>query len=192
LFLRQKEGKTFLMANELVGGIKMNHRTLQLYNYHIWANKRVFEHIKELPQDIYYKKIQGVPLSVSEILVHIYNTDTLWLSVMSGDSFDEIMAVANQLSRETRAKSIEEIETMFLDISNRYKAFFDCQEDLDKAVSCEHPNFGRLETQLSELVQHVVNHGTYHRGNITTMLRRLGHPGVSTDYIFYLYEMNRE
>ncbi len=56
----------------------------------------------------------------------------------------------------------------------------------------EHPNFGRLETQLSELVQHVVNHGTYHRGNFTTMLRQLGHQGASTDYIFYLYEMDKE
>lgn len=34
----------------------------------------------------------------------------------------------------------------------------------------------------------IVNHGTYHRGNLTVMLRQLGRSGVSTDYIFYLYE----
>ena len=36
-------------------------------------------------------------------------------------------------------------------------------------------------------LQHVVNHGTYHRGQITTMLRQLGATPVSTDLSrFYL------
>jgi uncharacterized damage-inducible protein DinB len=111
---------------------------------------------------------------------------------MHGESFDEIMVVVNQLSEETKAKIIEEMETKFMGISQRYKEFLDCQKDLDIAVSCEHPHFGRLETELSQLVQHVVNHGTYHRGNITTILRELGHPSVSMDYIVYLYEMDKK
>lgn len=164
----------------------MKHHALQLYDYNVWANKRVFEHLKELPQDIYLKELQNVFPSISETLIHIYKADTIWLSVMSGESFDETMTLASKLSEETKAKSLIEMETMFLDLSNRYQAFFDRQEDLDKAISCEHPSFGRLETHLFELVQHVVNHGTYHRGNITAMLRQMGHPGVSTDYVFYL------
>jgi uncharacterized damage-inducible protein DinB len=40
-------------------------------------------------------------------------------------------------------------------------------------------------------MQHVVNHGTYHRGNITAMLRQLGSKGISTDFIFYLYEQEK-
>ncbi|MEH7531611.1 DinB family protein, partial [Priestia megaterium] len=36
------------------------------------------------------------------------------------------------------------------------------------------------------------NHGTYHRGNITAMLRQLGHPGVMTDYVLYLYERDMQ
>jgi hypothetical protein len=57
---------------------------------------------------------------------------------------------------------------------------------MEKVVMIEAPFAGRLETPLSELVQHVVNHGTYHRGNITTMLRQLDHASVLTDYAFYL------
>ncbi|WP_379865959.1 DinB family protein [Laceyella putida] len=44
-----------------------------------------------------------------------------------------------------------------------------------------------MKINLSELVQHVVNHGTYHRGNITAMLRQLDNKGTFTDFIFYLY-----
>jgi uncharacterized damage-inducible protein DinB len=170
----------------------MKHHALQMYDYHVWANQRIFRHLKELPPHIYDKEIQNVESLISKMLLHIYQTDVLWLSVISGDSFDETMAVMKRLMEEAKAKNIEEMETSFSHLSKRYKAFLDRQDDLDKAISCEHPNFGRLETQLSELVQHVVNHGTYHRGNITTMLRQLGHQGASTDYIFYLYEMDKE
>ncbi|MGM0877844.1 MAG: DinB family protein [Bacillota bacterium] len=163
---------------------------LQLYDYHVWANQRIFEHLKELPENIYHEKIESVFSSISEVLVHIYLTDTTWLGVMSEDRFDAIVELVKQLREKTKGKSIEEMETMFFDLSEQYNAFFDGQIDLDKPVTPEHPHLGRLETHLSELVQHVVNHGTYHRGNITAMLRQLGYPGVMTDYVVYLYTMN--
>lgn len=67
---------------------------------------------------------------------------------------------------------------MFVHLSRQFKAIFDRQGNLDQAVFPEHPNFGRLETNLFELLQHIVNHGTYHRGDVTAMLRQLGHRGV--------------
>lgn len=168
----------------------MKHRALELYDYHVWANNRVFERLKELPADICHQPVQSVFPSIFEVLVHIYLVDTTWLGVMRGDGFGEIRALVVRLQDETKGKSIEEMEVLFVELSKQYNAFFDCQEDLDRPVSGEHPRFGRLETRLSQLVQHVVNHGTYHRGNITAMLRQLGHAGVPTDYVFYLYAMN--
>ena len=108
---------------------------------------------------------------------------------MSGESFDKVTELKSQLQEKTKGKSIEEMETMFWDLSNQFKVFFDSQGDLDQTVLLEHPNpnLGRFETNLFELVQHVVNHGTYHRGNITAMLRQLGYLGIMTDHIFYLY-----
>jgi uncharacterized damage-inducible protein DinB len=39
------------------------------------------------------------------------------------------------------------------------------------------------------MVQHVVNHGSYHRGQLTTMFRQLGStPAKSTDLIGYFRE----
>ena len=36
-----------------------------------------------------------------------------------------------------------------------------------------------------QMLQHVVNHGTYHRGQIATMLRQLGNKSQSTDMIVF-------
>ncbi|MGP7818722.1 DinB family protein [Niallia sp. 01092] len=166
----------------------MNSHALQLYDYHVWANRRIFEHLKKLPQDIYDKEIQSVFPSISEVLVHMYNADTIWLRVMSGDSYDEIVKSRKQLQEKTKGKSIEELEKMYFDLSEQYIVFFDRQGNLDQTTFYEHPKFGRLETSFFELVQHVVNHGTYHRGNITAMLRQIGHSGIMTDYVVYLYD----
>ncbi|MGQ0439466.1 DinB family protein, partial [Bacillus sp. B-TM1] len=54
------------------------------------------------------------------------------------------------------------------------------------------PFVGKLETSILELVQHVVNHGTYHRGNITAMIRQLGHSSTMMDFVLYLHMVKKQ
>lgn len=166
----------------------MKHSALQQYEYHKWANSRVFNHLKELPDEVYDLKIKSVFSSIEEVLVHMYQTDGMWLSVMSGDSFEKTMEVITQLKENSNDQDLDEMQSLYSETSQQYAAFFERMEDLDEVLSIEHPRFGKLETPISDLVKHVVNHGTYHRGNITAMLRQQGHAGVPTDYIFYLHE----
>lgn len=169
----------------------MTHHARRLYDYHVWANQRVFEHLGSLPADVYDQPVQSVFGSISEVLLHVYTVDTLWLAVMHDVGSEEITAALNRARQETQDISAEELEAKFEELSEQYIAFLDDQEDLDRPVTPHHPHLGPLHTQLSELVKHVANHGTYHRGNITAMLRQLGHRGVPTDYAFYLYEAAR-
>jgi uncharacterized damage-inducible protein DinB len=39
---------------------------------------------------------------------------------------------------------------------------------------------------FGEAMVHLVNHGTYHRGQVATLLRQLGKKPLSTDYLLYL------
>ncbi|MGH7465840.1 MAG: DinB family protein, partial [Longimicrobiales bacterium] len=45
---------------------------------------------------------------------------------------------------------------------------------------------------LWQMLRHVVNHSTYHRGQVTTMLRQLGRAAPSTDLIHYYRTMEPE
>ncbi|MBX9966129.1 DinB family protein [Priestia aryabhattai] len=166
----------------------MSHHSLTLYDYHVWANQKTFDRLKELSEDIYEKEIQSVFPSISQVMAHMYVSDNLWLNFISGEKFDEASASADQWREQIETKRIEEVEMMFVDLSNRYKAFLNRQEDIETVFVLETSFAGRLETRLSDIVEHVVNHGTYHRGNITAMLRQMSHPGVMTDYILYLYQ----
>jgi len=49
-------------------------------------------------------------------------------------------------------------------------------------------SFGPARDPRWQIMQHVVNHGTYHRGQVIAMLRQLGAKGVATDLIAFYRE----
>ncbi|MGG3573039.1 DinB family protein [Bacillus gobiensis] len=167
------------------------HHSLQNYDYHVWANRKVFKHLKELPRDIYTQEIQSVFSSISDAAAHIYLADNVWLSVLAGHSFEETVRMRDQWNEETTGASLEEMEKLYDELTERFREFFYQAGDMETIDSYRHPRYGTLEASYAELIQHVVNHGTYHRGNITAMLRQLGHPGVLTDFAFYLFETKK-
>lgn len=166
----------------------MKHSAIQQYHYNKWANNRVFEHLKKLPDEVYDREIKSVFSSVEEVIVHIYQTDGMWLSVISGDPFPETMKVIRRLKEASTAKNLADMEELYEAVSARYIELLNSLDDPDKTITILHPKYGELTTPITDLIKHVVNHGTYHRGNITAMLRQQGHAGVPTDYIFYLYD----
>ncbi len=75
---------------------------------------------------------------------------------------------------------------------NQYKDFLITIQDVNVVFAIENPYAGALETSILELVQHVVNHGTYHRGNITAMIRQLGHSSTMMDFVLYLHMVKKQ
>ncbi|MFS0890357.1 DinB family protein [Peribacillus frigoritolerans] len=166
----------------------MNHPepVLEMYNYHAWANGVIIDRLNELPEHIYHKEIQSGFSSVSKVLSHIYLTDYTWFDIISGISMDEAMASSSELKKEVEKKSIEEMKKIFIDLYERNKAILST-EDMEKVMVVDNPYAGSLETTISESVLHIVTHGSYHRGNIATMLRQMGHTSVMQDFGLYLY-----
>ncbi|MBT2626270.1 damage-inducible protein DinB [Bacillus sp. ISL-32] len=158
----------------------------QLYQYHTWANKRIFEHIKSLPADIANQETKSVFSSINEVLFHMCQTDHIWLRTLLGDSFQDAIDGLSQF--KGIQGQLGAIENQFLALNGQYNDFFTRQKNLDQPFSIYHEHYGTLDTTYAEIMQHIVNHGTYHRGNITAMLRQLGHTGIATDYIQYLYD----
>ncbi|MBG9789211.1 DinB family protein [Brevibacillus laterosporus] len=165
----------------------MTHLALQLYEYNVWANKQICNRLKELPKEVYRQEVQSVFSSISNALAHIYLSDLGWIEVFSGKSMNHALVLAEQLKEQTESKGIEEMEIMYCELAERYKSFLNQKENIDKSLVIEHPSGDLMKTSVSELVLHVVNHGTYHRGNITAMLRQIGYTSITTDYGFYLY-----
>lgn len=162
-------------------------KSLQIFDYHIWANGSVFKHINGLPHEIYHQKVDSVFSSLSETVMHMYQVDYIWLMVIKQNRYEDIIQAINPLN-ELKSASLEIVEEKFRQIAKEYNQFISQLDDIHSEITIQHPSFGALTASYEELFHHVVNHGTYHRGNITAILRQLGYKGIPTDYIFYLYD----
>ncbi|KRE31597.1 DinB family protein [Paenibacillus sp. Soil522] len=166
----------------------MTNHVVRFYDYHVWANKIIFNRLKELPRHLYNQEIQSVFPSVSKVMAHIYKVDCGWLDILMGKSMKEAIEDSFQLQEDAEARSLEELEVMYDDLSMRFKTFINEHEDIEKEVVLDNPYAGILNTRYSEFIIQVVNHGTYHRGNLSAMLRQMGHSSVMTEYGLFMYK----
>ncbi|QSO55407.1 damage-inducible protein DinB [Alicyclobacillus curvatus] len=162
----------------------MMHFALKMYDYHAWANQTLLNRLKELPQEVYERQLQSVFPSISHVISHMYVVDQLWFYIVSGMDMPEALAIEKNSGE---GKNANEMDRLFRDLAETYKAFLSQQEDLDKSRLLHIPWEGERETSFSEMVMHIVTHGSYHRGNVTAMLRQMGYPSVTTDATVYWY-----
>lgn len=101
---------------------------------------------------------------------------------MTSENVKELQSSTDRFISETKGKSIVDMADMLGKLSEKFATFFDQQQDMNAICS-----YGPFQARCADLVQHIVNHGAYHRGNMTAMLRQLGYPGTPTDYSLYLY-----
>lgn len=168
----------------------MSTQILKNYEYHVWANKRVFARLEELPEETLLQEMSNVFPTIYAGLVHIYRVDNVWLSGIKGNSYEQIKELLVTVEEKTTGKSLKQLEAAFSELAEAYQTFLNSDADWQAVKDFPHPTYGVLHASIEELILHVVNHGTYHRGNITSMLRQLGHAGVPSDYVLYLYDVN--
>lgn len=154
----------------------MMEESIQLLCYHNWANLKLLNRMKEFPAGTYTKQLNGTFPSISATFNHIFNIDQQWFKRFNPES----------LTKTIDLKGIEETKEYFLELHDNMKGFIINHYDFLQDVQYENSKGEQFQNSIDELIRHITNHGTYHRGNISTMIRQLGYEGVSTDYIFFL------
>ncbi len=147
----------------------------QLFDYTHWANGAVLDATAPLTPEQRTRDLRSSFPSVHATLLHIAQSDWIWLRRWQGES----PAAEPSWTTDTHAQLRQQWETVM-----RERAGF--LEPLDDTAMRRVVPYRRLdgsahESELWQLLLHVVNHSTYHRGQVTTMLRQLGAPAVSTD-----------
>ncbi|WP_018767960.1 DinB family protein [Bacillus sp. 105MF] len=168
----------------------MNH-PIAMYNYHIWANQTILGRIKELPSSVLSQEVNSSFPTIAHALSHIYAVDKMWYLVLTGNGMQEALQACIPLN-ESILSSVDEYAHNFAELAEQYREWFRSQTDLEQTILLENPFASIRQTRLSEIVLHVVNHGTYHRGNVSTMLRQLGHASTMNDYSLFWYQESVE
>jgi uncharacterized damage-inducible protein DinB len=154
-----------------------------LYNYNVWANHRAVDAASALSTEQFTRALGSSFSSVRDTLAHICAGEWVWLERFQGRS-PAAFPDAQQFATATGLRDHWHAQDAAL------LAFVDglTQDDLDRVMEYKTFKFGVYRNPLWQSMQHVVNHGTYHRGQVTTLLRQLGAQPILTDLMHYYRE----
>lgn len=149
---------------------------LTLYTYNAWANERVFDAVEPLASEQFLRDLGNSFPSVRDTVAHILGAEWIWLRRWLGDSPTALPSAANH-------PTVASLRDRFATIERERRPFLGGLTDARLAEPLHYRDIAGKPSALVlvQSLQHVVNHGTYHRGQVITLLRQLGAKPVSTD-----------
>ena len=153
-----------------------------LVDYHYWARDHLLAAVERLSSEQFTRRIESSFPSVRETLVHLWGAESIWLSRLEGRSPTGVPDGQHLTDAQALRTEWRDLETRLRTVLQR------AGEDGVQGVVLYHTFNGAPQAQpLWQILQHIVNHGTYHRGQITTMLRQLGAAPARSSELFAFY-----
>ncbi|MEP7195518.1 MAG: DinB family protein [Saprospiraceae bacterium] len=153
---------------------------LSLVSFNAWANKKIWEELLLLSEVELNKDIPSSFPSIIKTVKHIFDAECAWYSRIQN-------TVLKNKFGEVYNGSFPQLIQEVSNCSKQWIDFVEASSEMDltkvfkyKRMEVEH------QTKMQDAIIHFVNHGTYHRGQLVTMLRQLGITKIpSTDFITY-------
>lgn len=157
---------------------------LNLVDYHYWARDRMFTALEALPAADYAKPLGNSFASVRDTAVHLYLAEWIWLQRWHGVSPVTPPPGANY-------PDVASLRAAWAGLEAEVRGYAEGLDESRLHERVEYRNLAGVAASSSRwtMVQHVVNHASYHRGQVTTMVRQLGGtPPAPQDLIAYYRE----
>ncbi|WP_223607707.1 DinB family protein [Chryseobacterium sp. OSA05B] len=144
----------------------MKEKLIDLFEYTYHFNKEMIK--------IIYENITKVDEKTISLINHTINAQQIWNSRILGETSFEVWQInpfesLEEINHQNFGKSIDIIQ----------------KSDLDKRIEYQNSKGTKFENSIFEMLFHAINHSTYHRGQINSLLKQNGIDPLLTDYIFY-------
>ncbi len=150
-------------------------------NFNYWANKELTDWLKSQDNTLLSAQLPSSFPSIDYTLQHMLRTQRFWLAFIT----EQDLSGFSWKPYDNRAETItNELVEQSAEMKTAFAAFK--EEDLLKVLHLDMP-WAKNERCRYDYIIHVVNHSTFHRGQIVTMARSLGITGniPATDYNIY-------
>lgn len=144
----------------------MKDKLIDLFEYTYHFNVEMIKAISENRKLVDDKTIS--------LINHILNAQQIWNARILGEPTFEVWQInpfesLNEINHQNFVKSIEIVK----------------DSDLEKRIEYQNSRGTKFENSIFEMLFHAINHSTYHRGQINSLLKQNGIEPIVTDYIFY-------
>ena len=143
---------------------------IDLFEYDAWANRRMLITIKS-------SKISDE--RIRKIFSHIISAQLIWLNRIQDHPTSPFPL--------WETYKISEIETMIEESSERWINFLSSynMDTLEEVIRYQNTKGDTYENRLRQIITHVINHSSHHRGQLALLLREKGVAPPPNDYIIY-------
>lgn len=151
----------------------------KLFAYHKWASQEILTHIESLGEEIYTKEGDSSFPSVKETVSHVITVEKLWLLRMNG--------IKKPAAEQFRVDTAAEAKEAFMLLHAEMELYFSSlnEEQWQKFMKFTNLRGDSFEETREEMLFTFINHASYHRGQIVSLLRQFGKEGILTDYIYF-------
>ena len=152
----------------------------QYAKYNAWAHKRLMATINTLDEWQHHKEIASSFSSLYKTLFHVFGAETLWLQRFNNETQRRPDDIYNG-SMTGLSAALDKTDEQLLDwiVSKS-------ENDLKENLHYSSMAGDKFCQPYDILVMHVLNHGTYHNGQLVTMLRQLQVEKIpATDFVAF-------
>jgi uncharacterized damage-inducible protein DinB len=156
-----------------------------LHAYNSWADNCMFDVLVTLPADQYTQDMKSSHGGIHGTMTHIVGAEKIWLSRWIGKP--DTMLKASEVG------SVAELHSIWEKVGYDMAGFLGTMTDkkLQETFTLTTSKGATFTHVYWQAIQHMVNHSSYHRGQITTMLRQLHADPPSTDLIKFYRETGK-
>ena len=154
--------------------------------YNEWANSQFAEVLRNVDDAVYFLPAKSSFASIAKTVIHMWGAQHVWYRRFEGESLGSF-PVRDETDKHGALDGL-------IQSSNEILKFVESKDDAFLSSTYAYNNLkgDPFEDSYEETLYHIVNHGTYHRGQIVTMLREAGVTSfVSTDLIHYLRTLKK-
>lgn len=157
-----------------------------LCRYTVWADARMFDALAPLTPEQWVRDLGSSLKSIRDTAVHLVGAEWLYLSRFKG-----VSPVATW--DPTEFASSADLREKWTAVAGDLIAFSEAQTEESLKIPLSYRNLKReaLNLPLGPVVLQLMNHSTYHRGQVTTLLRQLGAQPCSTDLVLYWMDQSK-
>lgn len=155
---------------------------IELAEFSNWADNRVINWLTQITDEQWNKTAISSFRSIRDTAIHIVSAKKIWLDFWTNAPNPVY------LSLEFTGTRLELIN-IWKTISAELRSFIENYpiENYTNEISVKKPN-GQLSTmEFRKTFPHMVNHSTYHRGQLVTLLRQSGFSNLSNTDLFTYY-----
>jgi uncharacterized damage-inducible protein DinB len=156
----------------------------ELYHYNSWAHRRLFNVIAPLPVDLYMQKDGTSHGSLHGTITHTVGAEEIWFKRWTGRPVTGICKPEEFADFAAIRDHWESIDKKI----NEFCASLVTEESLRTDIAYYDLKGNKYSQPLVQLMQHLVNHSSYHRGQMAVHLRLFSVVPASTDMVVYFRE----